>query len=175
MKKSKRIALCGVISSLALVIMLLAYFPYMAFSLPAIAGALFAIVMVEIGHKWAWGGYVTTGILSLILCEKEAAMLFVGFFGFYPIVKSYLEQLPSRILEYVLKFVVFNVSIVLAYLIIIYGFGIPIEDMGDLGKYAVWVLLAFGNVVFVIYDMAISRVYELYMAKMHLKIKRILK
>ncbi len=175
MKRSKHIALCGMISSLALVIMLLAYFPYMVFSLPAIAGALFAIVMVEIGHKWAWGGYITTGILSLILCEKEAAVLFVAFFGFYPIVKSYLERIPSLVLEYILKFVVFNVAIILAYLVIIYVFGIPIEDMGEFGRYTILILLAFGNVVFFVYDMAISRVYELYMVKMHPKIKRILK
>ena len=81
MKKSKRIALCGMLSALSLVIMLVAYFPYLTYTLPALAGIMFAIVMVEIGPKWAWGSFVTTAILSLLLCEKEAAVIFVAFFG----------------------------------------------------------------------------------------------
>ena len=124
MKKSKRIALCGMLSAMALVIMLLAYFPYMTFTLPALAGALFAIIMIEIGHKWAWGGYVTTAILSLLLCEKEAAMLFVGFFGYYPIMKAYLEHIRSLVLETILKFSLFNIAMVASYAIIIFVFGI---------------------------------------------------
>ncbi|MBR3844119.1 MAG: hypothetical protein IKM39_01270 [Clostridia bacterium] len=175
MKKSKRIALCGMMSALALVIMLLAYFPYFTYMLPALAGSLFAIVMIEVGHKWAWGGYITAAILSMLLCEKEAAVLFVTFFGYYPITKSYLEKVPTRIVEYILKFALFNAAVVAAYLVIINVLGIPIENIGQFGKYTMLILLGMGNVMFWLYDLALSRVYHDYMVKFHAKVKGILK
>ena len=175
MKKSKRIALCGMLSALSLVIMLIAYFPYLTYTLPALAGVMFAIVMVEIGAKWAWGSFVTTAILSLLLCEKEAAVIFVAFFGYYPIIKANIERISLKIVEYLIKFVVFNVAVVVAYLVIIYVFSIPIENMGQFGQYTLLILLAMGNVVFIIYDFALSTAYHEYMMKFHSKVKKILK
>lgn len=175
MKKSKRIALCGMLSALSLVIMLVAYFPYLTYTLPALAGILFAIVMVEIGTKWAWGSFVTTAILALLLCEKEAAVLFVAFFGHYPILKANLERISIKIVEYIAKFFLFNVAVVAAYLVIIYVFSIPIENMGQFGQYTLLILLGMGNVVFIIYDFALSTAYQEYMVKLHPKVKNILK
>ncbi len=175
MKKSKRIALCGMLSALSLVIMLVAYFPYLTYTLPALAGILFAIVMVEIGTKWAWGSFVTTAILALLLCEKEAAVIFVAFFGYYPIVKANLERISIKIVEYIAKFFLFNVAVVAAYLVIIYVFSIPIENMGQFGQYTLLILLGMGNVVFIIYDFALSTAYQEYMVKLHPKVKNILK
>lgn len=175
MKKSKRIALCGMLSALSLVIMLVAYFPYLTYTLPALAGILFAIVMVEIGTKWAWGSFVTTAILALLLCEKEAAVIFVAFFGYYPILKANLERISIKIVEYIAKFILFNVAVVAAYLVIIYVFSIPIENMGQFGQYTLLILLGMGNVVFIIYDFALSTAYQEYMVKLHPKVKNILK
>ncbi len=175
MKKSKRIALCGMLSALSLVIMLIAYFPYLTYTLPALAGIMFAIVMVEVGAKWAWGSFVTTAILSLLLCEKEAAVIFVAFFGYYPIVKANLERISLKIVEYIVKFLLFNIAVVVAYLVIIYIFSIPIENMGQFGQYTLLILLGLGNVVFVIYDFALSTAYQEYMLKLHPKVKKILK
>lgn len=175
MKKSKRIALCGMLSALSLVIMLVAYFPYLTYTLPALAGILFVIVMVEIGTKWAWGSFVTTAILALLLCEKEAAVLFVAFFGYYPILKANLERISIKIVEYIAKFFLFNVAVVAAYLVIIYVFSIPIENMGQFGQYTLLILLGMGNVVFIIYDFALSTAYQEYMVKLHPKVKNILK
>ncbi len=175
MKKSKRVALCGMMTALSLVIMLMAYFPYLTYALPALAGLLFAIVMVEINAKWALGSYITTAILALLLCEKEAAVLFVAFFGYYPVIKAFLERIPSRIVEYVSKFALFNVAVVVAYLVIIYVFSIPIENMGQFGQYTLLILLGMGNVVFIIYDYALSTAYQEYMMKLHSKVRAILK
>lgn len=174
MKKSKRIALCGMLSALSLVIMLVAYFPYLTYTLPALAGIMFAIVMVEIGPKWAWGSFVTTAILSLLLCEKEAAVIFVAFFGYYPIVKANLERISLKAIEYIAKFLLFNVAVIVAYLVIIYVFSIPIENMGQFGQYTLLILLGMGNVVFIIYDFALSTAYQEYMVKLHPKVKKML-
>lgn len=175
MKQSKRIALCGMLSALAVVIMLMAYFPYLTYALPALSGALFAIVLIELGGKWAFGSYATAAIIALLLCEKEAAVIFVAFFGYYPIVKAYLERISSKTVEYLLKFLLFNVAVIVSYVVIIFVFGIPLEGLGDFGKYTLLILLALANIMFVVYDLALTRVYVDYMGKLHTKIMRLLK
>ncbi len=175
MKSSKKIALSGMISALAVVIMLIAYFPYLTYALPAIAGVLFSVIMIEINSKWALGSFASAAILSLVLCEKESSFLFVAFFGYYPVLKAYLERIPSRVVEYIVKFIVFNAATVASYLVIIYVFRIPIEDMGAFGRYTILILLGMGNVMFVVYDMAVSKLIDEYMFKLHRRVGRMLK
>lgn len=176
MKQSKRIALCGVVTALSVVFMLMSIFPYLTIALPAIAGALFMIVMVELDTKWALGSYAAAAILSLLLCgEKEAPMLFTCFFGYYPVVKGYLEKFSSRIVEYVCKFLLFNLAVIAAYSVLTFVFQIPFEGLGDFGKYTLYILLGLGNVMFIVYDLALSRLYSDYMFRLHGRVAKMLK
>ena len=127
MKQSKKVALCGVMTALSVVIMLAAYFPYLTFALPALAGAVFCVVMIEIGTKWAFGGFVTAAILSVLFCEKESSMMFTCFFGFYPILKSYYEKIRSRAVEYIVKFATFTACVALD----VYKRQLPSMRQGD--------------------------------------------
>lgn len=101
-------------------------------------------------------------------------MLFVGFFGYYPILKGKLEKIRVHMVEYLLKFSVFNVAMVANYMVIIYLFGIQdiLEEVGPFGKYSVLLLLALGNVVFWIYDVALSRIITAYREVLRKKIFR---
>jgi len=175
MKNSKKIALCGMISALSVVIMLMAYFPYLTYALPAISGVLFSIVMIELNSKWAFGAFASSALLSIILCEKESAVLFVAFFGYYPIIKAFLERIPNRVIEYVIKFVVFNVATVAAYGIIVFVLHIPLEDMGAFGQYTLIILLALGNVMFCVYDLAVTKLIDEYLFKLHRRVAHMLK
>ena len=92
MKKSGRVALGGMMASLSLVVMLAAYFPYVTYALPALAGCFLVIISIEINKKWAFVVYAAVGALSFLVCEKEAAVLYIFFFGYYPILKAVFEQ-----------------------------------------------------------------------------------
>ena len=61
--------------------------------------------------------------------------------------------------------VVFNASMVVAYLLLIYVFGMPLEDMQDFGKYTVLILLAGGNALMVVVDFCIEKLSVLYKLK----------
>ena len=100
----------------------------------------------------------------MITPDREAAAMFVLFFGYYPILKSVLERIRLRVVEYLLKFIIFNVAIVASYLIIINVLGISeiLEEFGELGKYGVWIMLGMGNVVFLLYDITITRLISIY-------------
>lgn len=176
MNNAKKTALCGVTAAFATIIMLFAYFPYFTYAVPAAAGALLLIPCIEIGKKWAFGTYVATALVSLILCEKEAAVLYAGFFGYYLIIKALLEGLRiNRFSEQCLKQVVFSVAVVLSYFVITYVFSIPFSENEKFGLVFAVGFLIVGNIVFAVYDLGLSRVISLYLYKYHERIQKMLK
>ena len=173
MKKNRKIALCGMISALSLVIMLASYIPYFTYAVPAAAGIVFCVIDIEIGFKYSLASYFCTAVLAFFLCEKEAAVLFVLFFGYYPILKAVLEKhIKSRPIEYILKFLVFNAAIALSYALLVFVFKLPIDDMGPLSpKIMLLLLLVAGNIAFAVYDIAITRLVALYFQRLRRYLK----
>ena len=141
-------------------------FPFTQFAFPALAGIVLIAVIIENGASTAVLVYVAVGILSLIIVPvKEAALMFVGFFGYYPIIKVKLERISFRLLEYLCKFALFNVAVTGSYLILIYVLGIDdvLEQSGAFGQYSIVVLLAMGNIMFFIYDIAVTNITYVYL------------
>ena len=166
-RKSSSIALGGVFSALCLVLMFMTgLVPFATYMLPALAGAMLCAVVVENGSKVALMVYASVSILSLfIVPDREASMIFICFFGYYPILKEQLERLPARALEYAVKFALFNLAIVGGYLILSLITGIPLlseEMFGEWGQYSAIGMLLAGNVVFALYDIAVTRYLSLY-------------
>ena len=79
------------------------------------------------------------------------------FFGYYPILKALIERLKNKIVQWVLKYAVFNAAIVSAYFIAIYLLSIPADSLSLFGVSLPWVFSIAGNVIFFIYDIAIAR------------------
>ena len=175
-KKSAQVALGGLFSALCIVLMFMTgLFPFATYALPALAGGMLVAVVIEMGTKTALTVYASVALLScLVVADKEAALMFVFFFGYYPILKEKLEKLRPHLLEYAAKLAVLNISVISVYLIIIYvlGFAEIIQEFGELGQYGQWIMLAFANVVFLLYDIALTRYISLYV---HVLRKKILK
>ena len=166
-KLSYNVALGGLISALSILIMFLTgIIPFGVYAFPAIAGAVLVVIAIESGFKWSLLAYGAVALLSLLITpDIEAKMLFIFFFGYYPTLKAKLESIKLRALEWLTKLLVFNASVIIAYLIIIQivGFDIVTENLGDFGKWAPLVVLAAANFTFVIYDIALTRVISTYM------------
>jgi len=171
LKNTKNIALCGIVAALATVVMMAAYFPYLTYAVPAIAGCLLIMLVVECGAKWAVIGYAVSALLVLLSAEPEAKLLYIGFFGYYPIVKEKIEQIGKRWIECIFKILIFNVAIIAVYFVVINVMGMPIDDMDGTFKYGTLFLLLAGNVCFVVYDVAVTRLIELYFNRLHPRIK----
>ena len=166
-KKSSQVAMGGVCTALCLVLMFLTgMVPMSTFALPALAGLVLIVVAVEMGRKTALLVYAATALLCIfVVPDVEASMLFVFFFGYYPIIKPKLDGLPSRVLGWIIKLAVYNGAVVAAYLCVIYLFGLTqvLEQTGPLGQYSLWILLGLANVIFLLYDVVIKRMYILYL------------
>lgn len=166
LKRTSRVALGGMVAALCVVLMLLTgVLPFLTYAVPAMAGMLMVVTVIECGHKWALLVYLAVSLLSLLMApDKVAAFVFVFFLGYYPILKDALERIPSRIGQWLVKLLLFNVSITAAYLIMIYGLQMPdvMTEMGGLGRFTGVVTLGLANVVFVIFDRALTRVIGFY-------------
>jgi len=165
-RNTSRIALCGVIAGLSAVIMLSSAIDIgLTYSLPMIAGGLLIIPVIEFGTKTAVTTYAATALLSLILpANKEAALFYSFLFGLYPILKKFFDPIKITALRIAVKFVYFNLSAAAAIGLSAWVFKIPIDD-GSLGKYAVPLLLVFGNAAFALYDIALSKCVGMYLYK----------
>lgn len=166
-KNTGRIALCGVLAGFGVMIMLLSAIDIgLTYALPMIAGGLLLIPVLEFGTKTAVTTYAATAVLTFILpANKEAALMYLFLFGPYPIIRRYFDRIKARPLRIICKFAYFNAAAVAAVGLAALVFQIPIDD-GSLGKYAVFILLAIGNVAFVVYDFAVSRCVVVYLLRL---------
>jgi len=175
LKRTSRITLSAIMASLATAFMLLSFFPYFVYAIPAFAGLFIMVVVIEINKKWALMAYIVSSILVFMLADPESRFLYVFFFGYYPIAKALIEKMHKPIIEWPIKVIIFNASVLSVYLIFSSFFDFSMSEFGELGKYGAYILLALGNVVFVVYDIAVSRMSMFYMIVVHPKIKKILK
>ncbi|MBQ7757400.1 MAG: hypothetical protein IJ031_05205 [Oscillospiraceae bacterium] len=163
---SFNVALGGVCAALAVVLMLItAIIPVLDFAMPAVAGFLMAVIVIEINKKWAVITYVAVSLVSLLVVPtKEVGVLFALFFGYYPILKALLEKPKNMTVQWLMKLAVFNVAVICYYFLaikILTGDAL-MSEAGELGKFGPLVLLAVANVVFVMYDIALTRMISMY-------------
>ena len=177
MSQSGKIALGGLLTARGVVLMFLTgLIPIGTYALPAIAGVLLIVAVIEIGAKWAWMIYAAVAVLSLLFAaDKEAALLFVLFFGYYPVLKSFLERISNKVLSWISKFAVFNVAVVACFFLAVNFLQLPEDSFTVFGIYLPWVFLILGNAVFLIYDIALSGLVATYVEKLHHRVTKTLK
>ena len=158
-----RVALTGVLTALSLVFLWVsAVAPAGRLGLVAIAGVFPAGAVVSAGLGAGFFCYGATGLLGLILLTaKGCAVLYLIFFGLWPMVKSLLERLPSRVAEWAGKLLVCNAVLALCW------FGLRTLFLPFLppALEAGWMVFAAGNVAFVIYDVGFSKLIAFYQAR----------
>ncbi len=177
MENSKKVALGGIVTALSFILMFLTgLISIGTYALPALAGIALVIIVIELGNKWAWMVFAAVSILSVFFAaDKEAAVLFVFFFGYYPILKENIERLSKKFLQYVIKFLVFNAAMIISFLVSVYILHIPSDSFIVFGISIPLVFLLVGNVVFLLYDYAVSEVISTYINKFHHMMKRIMR
>ena len=159
-KPTFKIALCAIIAALAVMLMLItSLIPVGTYALPCFAGVLLIAIVIEYGAKWALGVYAVVSVLSFFVAgDKEAVLYFAMLFGYYPVLKAFIEgKLKSKLVQYVLKFALFNAAAVGSFFI------------------ATKLFLAFGNLFFLLYDFALTTFVMFYVRKIREKLLHIFK
>lgn len=165
---TRKIALNGILGALALVCLFLAtVMPTNRIALYALSSFFISVAIVESGVKAGWLFYASTTLLALIIIPDKLGLVpYVIFFGFYGIVKYYIEKLDRIIPEYILKFIYFNICLGIAWFLIRQIF------IAEITVKLPWYLIIIAlEVIFLIYDF----VYTLFIAYYRDKLKRMLR
>lgn len=157
--KTFKLAFCGIMTALSVVVMFAALIPSMTYVFPAVSGIILWSISEQINKKWALLSYVAASLLAFMLIpELEANLFFILFFGYYPILRSIFEKLKPKILSVFTKFGIFNIAVIIIYFIMCLVFNADkmIEGMEDFGEFALPALWLMGNVAFFCYDLCLG-------------------
>lgn len=165
MKKTKKLTVSALSAAMCVAIMSIgSLIQSLDVSLALLAGLVVMVIDVEYGARSALSVCLVAGLLSFLLPEKSAGILFLALLGWYPIAQKKLNMLRP-IWALVVKFLMFNVILLL--LIFVSAFVTGIQD-------ALWVnitLFVMGNICFYMYDFLLDRFFLFYLLKIRKRLK----
>lgn len=175
MKNSKVIAYSGVATALSVVMLFLgSIFWVLGYTMPLVASLVMIILLDSISQKSALLTFISTSIISFILLnDKECVLLYILFFGYYPLIRDKINDIKPKFLSYLLKFITFNAAMVLTQVLCVYVFGIPFDDM--LGKWGIVLFVLCLNLVFVVFDKLYTLLLRLYRIMLKKKVEKYIK
>ena len=155
--KSKQMALCGLLTALAVVCMILAS----AIGIGTFAGPLLAMIALlplleEYGPKTALAAYVAAAILGFLIAPELELSLVYAAFGWYPVLRPRLNRLASRPARLLLKTVICVAVILLLYGVLLNLLGMT-ADLANAAPLLNLFLLILGVLTFLMMDLALER------------------
>ncbi len=170
--RARPLALCGVLTALAVVLLCLgAVIPAAMLCAPILAMAVLLPVLEELGPRAAGTAYAAAAILALLLVpDRETALVYV-FFGWYPILRPRVAALPSRPLRVGVRLLICNAAILLLYGLVLRLLGLTADLLGN-AWFLNALLLAAGNAVFLLTDLALARLTVLWRRRLRGRLYR---
>ena len=189
-KRTKKLTLGAMLAALGAVLLLFgSLFQVIDLSMAAIASFVCVIAVIELGSGWAWMIYGVVGVISVLLRPTSfAPWVYVAFLGYYPIIKEKIERLKKPV-SWALKMISFNVSLIAC--CVVAFFLIMAEPPKDIVEFFKMIpdffntqlgfagagtavaigLYTFVNFVFVLYDIALTRLISTYIFRLRDKFK----
>ena len=166
-RQSHKTALCGLMAALSVVILTWgSLIPFATFSCPMLAMLCLIPAVCEYGTGTALVMYAAVAALGLLLSpDKEIALLYVSL-GWYPSIQAQVNSLP-RFLGLAAKCVLFSVSMIVLYSLILYLFQLDavVEEFSEYSTVMIFGMLLLGNVTFLLYDRVLDNFSRLYRKK----------
>ena len=158
---SKKIALCGLMAALAIVIMCLGgLIPVATYVCPILCTLIGNVIQRICGRRHAWVWYCAVCLLSILLApDKEAAIVYL-LLGCYPYIKPCFDKFKFRI---ILKLLYFNFTAIIAYRLMLWLFGQTqiLQEYVMLGTVSILIVLLLANVTFFMLDILLSREFKM--------------
>lgn len=161
-KQTRALAVSAMTAALCVLLLFLGNLTQVAdVSFAALSTLLIWFLYLEYGKGFALGAYLTVSLLSLLLLpNKSAALLFAGFFGWYPLLKLPLERLPG-VFAFLCKFLAVNAVCVT--LSLLFGGILGLEGYSPL---LLLLLLALYDLAFILFDIAMGKFVYFYVEKL---------
>lgn len=167
--KAKQVALSGLMGAMMITIMLVgSVLPFSTYCAPAFAGICLIPVVVEYGYKASFVLYSgISGLCLFFLIQKEMALFFVCLFGYYPIVKVWIQKINCKIIRFFIKLIIVNVSLFVIYFILLFVFTTADarQTLLQSGWRIILIYFTLCNITFFLYDVLIDRASVIYICK----------
>lgn len=162
MKNAKRVAFCGVMTALCVVILTVGALS----GVGNYAGSMLAgICLLPAG--WEWGRktelvlWISVSLVgAMVIPDPETILLFAAFFGWYPVFRASLDRFPL-LLRILLKLLIFNLTAVGCEILVMKVLAPETEE-----AWILLLLLILGNVAFFLYDAVLPRIELLYRVRL---------
>lgn len=153
MEQTKRLTVCAMMTAVSVVLMLLgAVLQLGTYAAPLLTGMILIPMGNRYGRKYQVMLWIAVSIVSFMLVPSvEQNLMFAGLFGWYPIAYPRLQKLP-RLVRLPVKLLLFNSVVITMEAALIWLIAPEAITMG-----MVLLLLALGNVTFVLYDHLIPK------------------
>ena len=165
LKKSKTstIALGGICLALTVIFMFAgSIVPGIELTLFAVSSLFTAVMIMESGVK---GGVIMYGaavLLGLVLIPNKLALIpYAFFFGYYGILKYFVEKLHSGILQIIIKAAFFAAVLCIGLI----GFKELLLGSIHLPAYPVWLLIIAGILMLLVYDYIYTLLINFYLKR----------
>ncbi len=140
-------------------------------SMAVLASLICAIIVIEYGGAASFAIWGVTSILSLLLLpQKFPALIYAIFFGYYPIIKEGLERIKSRIVQWVIKLLIFNA----AALLLLLASKLFVVEVPE-GFAMEIIFFALSNLMLILYDVALTRIISYYIFRLRKRFSKIFK
>lgn len=140
-------------------------FPSLDLSLAALAALVVYVVLLEFGKKAAALTFITSALLSiLILPDKNCALFYTFFFGWYPFLRAILAHVYLW-LGWVIK--IGSATFMAGIFYLFFAVLFPRESFSDFFQISSVVLFF---IAFVLYDIGLSRLVFFYSLKIRPKL-----
>ena len=168
--ESQKIALCGVLSALSVVVLLVGNVLQIGtYAAPMLASFLLIPVLEDYGKKYALLLYAVVSLLSLFLVpDKELVLFYVLVLGYYPVLRVRLNNIRRSVLRWMAKFGCFNVAV----LIVVLAPPELVQEFAAEGTPMLLALLALGNLSFWLCDRALTAITPLYRQRIAPRLKK---
>jgi len=110
---TRKLAFGGILLALFMALMYLdSIFPLLDRSFLILGSFFVMAAIMELGKSGGIVFYIAAAVLGLaLLPDKSGIILFILFFGLYPLEKYFAELIPSRLLQLLAKLLMANVSL----------------------------------------------------------------
>ena len=159
-RKTRRLTLSAMFIALSVIFLWIAsIWPTGQLGLCAFASLFVAAAVVEMGIVPGIHVFIISAVLGfLILPNKSALLLYILFFGYYPIAKSIIEKINLIHLAWILKLALFNAVLTAIWFFIrgllpSFSYDIPGADI---------LVYLGGNAVFALFDYGYSKLIRFY-------------
>ncbi len=179
--KSKEITLGGIMVALTSIILYsTSLIPINTLTILTIASAIIPICIIRSEIKTAIFVYIASTVIAFFIVPINISVLYAIFFGIYGIIKFFAERSRSKF-EILYKIGFFNIAFVIGFILFQNVLGINIikgvEEIisrfinGDIKVIVFALILVVANLIFLVFDYALTLIISFYMDRIHKKIR----